>query len=72
MVTTIIAGFLTPITFFAIFARLWVRFRLQRNAGWDDWLMVIALVLPSSNLGISSTYSLIAICHYLGRSCPIQ
>jgi hypothetical protein len=43
-VTSIIAGVLTPITFFIIFARLWVRFYLQRSAGWDDWLMVAALV----------------------------
>jgi hypothetical protein len=45
-VTSIIAGVLSPFTFFVIFARLWVRFRLQRNAGWDDWLMIAALVFP--------------------------
>jgi hypothetical protein len=45
-VTSIIAGVLSPITFFVVFARLWVRFRLQRNAGWDDWLMIAALVCP--------------------------
>jgi hypothetical protein len=45
-VTSIIAGVLSPITFFIVFARLWVRFVLQRNAGWDDWLMVAALVCP--------------------------
>jgi hypothetical protein len=43
-VTSIIAGVLTPITFFMIFARLWVRFYLQRNSGWDDWLIVASLV----------------------------
>ncbi|USP80436.1 hypothetical protein yc1106_07710 [Curvularia clavata] len=42
-VTSNLAFVLTPITFFVIFARLWARFRMQRNAGWDDWLMVIAL-----------------------------
>jgi hypothetical protein len=45
-VTSIIAGVLSPITFFIVFARLWVRFVLQRNAGCDDWLMVAALVCP--------------------------
>jgi hypothetical protein len=45
-VTSIIAGVLSPITFFVVFSRLWVRFYLQRNAGWDDWLMVAALVFP--------------------------
>lgn len=44
-VTTPLAAVLSPITFFIYFARLWVRFRLQRNAGVDDWLMVAALVL---------------------------
>ncbi|KAF3037464.1 hypothetical protein E8E12_002512 [Didymella heteroderae] len=47
-VTTVIAGVLSPITFFVIFARLWVRFRLQRNAGWDDWLMIAALPFVTS------------------------
>jgi hypothetical protein len=46
MVTSVLAYVLTPITFFIVFARLWVRFRLQRNAGVDDWLMVAALVTP--------------------------
>ena len=45
MVTTILAAIFTPITIFVVFARLWVRFRLQRNAGIDDWLMVAALVI---------------------------
>jgi hypothetical protein len=43
-VATPIAAILSPITFFVIFARLWVRFYLQRNAGWDDWFMVAAIV----------------------------
>lgn len=43
-VTSNIAFVLTPITFFVVFSRLWVRFRMQRNAGLDDWLMVVALV----------------------------
>lgn len=42
--TSNIAFVLTPITFFTVFSRLWVRFYMQRNAGWDDWLMVVALV----------------------------
>jgi hypothetical protein len=45
-VTSIIAGVLSPITFFMVFARLWVRFYLQRNAGLDDWLMIAAIVMP--------------------------
>ncbi|OAG14375.1 hypothetical protein CC77DRAFT_918980, partial [Alternaria alternata] len=47
-VTTIIAGILSPITFFVIFARIWVRFYLQRNPGLDDWLMIAALVCSLS------------------------
>jgi hypothetical protein len=46
MVTSVIACVLSPITFFFVFARLWVRFYLQRGAGCDDWLMVAALVFP--------------------------
>jgi hypothetical protein len=45
-VTSIIAGVLSPITFFMVFARLWVRFYLQRNVGLDDWLMIAAIVMP--------------------------
>jgi hypothetical protein len=45
-VVTPIAAILSPITFFVVFARLWVRFYLQRNAGVDDWLMVAAIVCP--------------------------
>lgn len=44
-VTSNIAFVLTPITFFTVFSRLWVRFYMQRNAGWDDWFMVISLPL---------------------------
>jgi hypothetical protein len=44
MVTTVLAAIFTPITIFVVFARLWVRFRLQRNAGVDDWLMIASLV----------------------------
>ncbi|KAJ5038515.1 hypothetical protein J3E72DRAFT_184907 [Bipolaris maydis] len=44
-VTSNIAFVLTPITFFTVFSRLWVRFYMQRNAGWDDWLTVVALPL---------------------------
>lgn len=46
-VTSNLAYVLSPITFFIYFARLWVRFFLQRNAGIDDWLMVAALVSNS-------------------------
>jgi hypothetical protein len=57
-VTTIIAGVLSPITFFLVFARLWVRFFLQRNAGWDDWLMVAALVFPLVSHKVSHSLTL--------------
>jgi hypothetical protein len=57
-VTSIIAGVLSPITFFVVFARLWVRFRLQRNAGWDDWLMVAALVCPLFSHKVSHSLTL--------------
>ncbi|PVH92815.1 hypothetical protein DM02DRAFT_477774, partial [Periconia macrospinosa] len=40
--TTYLACVMSPIATFFIFARLWVRFYMQRNAGWDDWLMVAA------------------------------
>ena len=43
-VTSYIAYVLSPITFFVIFTRLWVRFYQQRNAGVDDWLMIASLV----------------------------
>lgn len=33
-----------PLTILLLFARLWVRVRMQRSAGWDDWLMIAALV----------------------------
>lgn len=32
-----------PISVALLFARLWVRLRIQRNAGWDDWLMLASL-----------------------------
>jgi hypothetical protein len=33
-----------PITIIMLFVRMWVRLIQQRNAGWDDWLMVAATV----------------------------
>jgi hypothetical protein len=45
VVTSIIAYVLSPITFAIIFARLWVRFYMQRNVDWDDWLMIAAIVI---------------------------
>jgi hypothetical protein len=40
----ICACVLGPISIAILFARLWVRIRLQRNAGLDDWLMLAAFV----------------------------
>jgi hypothetical protein len=40
----IVACVLGPISIALLFARLWVRVRLQRNAGLDDWLMLASLV----------------------------
>ncbi len=47
----IVACALGPLTLAIIFARLWVRFRIQRNAGIDDWIMVFAVVSLDNNLG---------------------
>ncbi|CAI6293356.1 unnamed protein product [Periconia digitata] len=44
-VTSRLAYALSPITFFLVFGRLWVRFYVQRNSGVDDWLMIAALVI---------------------------
>ncbi|KAH7071758.1 hypothetical protein FB567DRAFT_455174 [Paraphoma chrysanthemicola] len=33
-----------PISLFMLLARLWVRLRIQKNAGLDDWLMLAAFV----------------------------
>ncbi|KAF2634355.1 hypothetical protein P280DRAFT_362856, partial [Massarina eburnea CBS 473.64] len=44
MAATIIACVFGPVTFFLMFARLWVRLRVQRNGSWDDWLMIAAIV----------------------------
>ncbi|KAF2677970.1 hypothetical protein K458DRAFT_377526 [Lentithecium fluviatile CBS 122367] len=39
----ILACVLGPLTICLLLARLWVRIRMQSNAGLDDWLMVAAL-----------------------------
>jgi hypothetical protein len=41
LVTACVLG---PLTVAMLFARLWVRVRMQRNAGLDDWLMLASLV----------------------------
>ena len=71
-VTTIIAGVLSPITFFVIFARIWVRFYLQRNPGMDDWLMIAALVFSLLPIKIYTHSPLVAIHHCLSHPCTIQ
>jgi hypothetical protein len=35
---------LGPISLVLLLARLWVRLRIQKNAGWDDWLMLASWV----------------------------
>lgn len=51
-----------------LFARLWVRFRLQRNAGVDDWLIVASLVISPFQKLHSFSYDLIAAHRRLGCS----
>ncbi|KAF1951548.1 hypothetical protein CC80DRAFT_424510 [Byssothecium circinans] len=43
MAETIIACVFGPVTLFLMFARLWIRLRIQRNCGWDDWFMIAAI-----------------------------
>ncbi|KAH7371592.1 hypothetical protein BKA66DRAFT_423792 [Pyrenochaeta sp. MPI-SDFR-AT-0127] len=38
------ACFFGPLSLLVLSARLWVRIRIQRNAGWDDWLMLASWV----------------------------
>lgn len=33
-----------PITILMLLARLWVRIFHQRSPGWDDWIMLVAMV----------------------------
>ncbi|KAF2832732.1 hypothetical protein CC86DRAFT_401479 [Ophiobolus disseminans] len=42
---TILACVLGPITLALFLARFWVRTLHQRNAGWDDWIMLAAMIL---------------------------
>lgn len=46
-----------PITVALLFARLWVRIFHQRNPGWDDWLMLAAIVRESRRWSQSSLTS---------------
>jgi hypothetical protein len=43
---------LGPVTVIMLCVRLWVRIRLQRNPGWDDWLMVAATVGKSQHISL--------------------
>jgi hypothetical protein len=52
LITSCILG---PISIAILFARLWVRVRLQRNAGLDDWLMLAALVSMSKHPAYSDS-----------------
>ncbi|KAF2828246.1 hypothetical protein CC86DRAFT_288791 [Ophiobolus disseminans] len=48
----IFACVMGPISIALVFARLWVRVRMQRNAGLDDWLVLASLVsIPTSSMG---------------------
>lgn len=47
----ITACVLGPINTALLLARLWVRVRMQRNAGLDDWLMLASLVSMFAHLG---------------------
>ena len=38
------ACILGPLTIGLLLVRLWVRVKLQHSAGWDDWLMLAAVV----------------------------
>ncbi len=49
------ACLLGPISFAVLFARLWVRFRIQRNPGWDDWIMIMSL-FPILSVTILTPY----------------
>ncbi|KAH7395323.1 hypothetical protein DE146DRAFT_615745 [Phaeosphaeria sp. MPI-PUGE-AT-0046c] len=40
----ILSCILGPISLALLLVRLWVRLRIQRNPGWDDWLMVASWV----------------------------
>lgn len=55
----ITACILGPISVALLFARLYVRIRMQRNAGLDDWLMLAALV--SNRSTVTETLLTIAV-----------
>ncbi|OAL03763.1 hypothetical protein IQ06DRAFT_205920, partial [Phaeosphaeriaceae sp. SRC1lsM3a] len=40
----VLSCILGPISLALLLVRLWVRLRIQRNPGWDDWLMVASWV----------------------------
>jgi hypothetical protein len=46
---TILACILGPVTVGMLLARLWVRIFHQRKPGWDDWLMLAAIVSSSQD-----------------------
>jgi hypothetical protein len=43
---TVIACIFGPITIAMFLARMWVRVIHQHNPGWDDWIMLAAMVSP--------------------------
>lgn len=38
-----------PLALIAVAVRMWIRTRMIRNVGWDDWMMILALVGSSMN-----------------------
>jgi hypothetical protein len=45
---TVVAYVFGPLTVILFLIRLWVRIFHQRNPGWDDWIMVAAMVRDST------------------------
>ena len=48
--------------------RVWVRLRLTRNLGWDDYYMMIAMVSKQSHGFLLATYWLLGNDHHRRRS----
>ncbi|KAK7185673.1 integral membrane protein [Paraphaeosphaeria sporulosa] len=56
-VATILSCVFGPLTTLLLFARLWVRIRVQQNAGLDDWLMIAAIVSIKEKALLTTTAS---------------
>lgn len=42
--TTVLVSFLADMV---VFMRMWIRFRITKHVGWDDWTIVAAAVQPT-------------------------